>query len=321
MLPWRPLGMLAFGLIVIYLFIRIHGDGYDYPAQVAELGAELGFLKLPDITYLEISGNIHHNYFRELWRDHIRSSIHHDMDGKGASEDPHSQIREEGAHHGGDVVIEEDPSWIWMTNIWHESSECGPGHLRQYRRRLDHALLNDDSTSWELMYTHKFPGQITHTSLSRRKNEDEDQGAEKESIRLAIVYKVVRDEHVAYHSRVYHFGIYETRTELEECNVGFLETCHVHAPFVSFDYILPGSTPFKDVSLEHDMILYSRLIDTAAFRSLKLPVLQPGATSPEHPYVLDSGVPGPSLSMKSASCFLPPCRFFIKCLTNVELHL
>jgi hypothetical protein len=65
------------------------------------------------------------------------------------------------------------------------------------------------------MYTHKFPGQITHTSLSRRKNEDEDQGAEKESIRLAIVFKVVRDEHVAYHSRVYHFGIYETRTELE----------------------------------------------------------------------------------------------------------
>ncbi|KAF9365940.1 hypothetical protein BGX34_007440 [Mortierella sp. NVP85] len=200
------------------------------------------------------------------------------MDGKDATENPQSQIREEGAHHGGDVVIEEDPSWIWMTNIWHESSDCGP--------------------AWELMYTHKFPGQITHTSLSRRKNEDEDQGAEKESIRLAIVYKVVRDEHVAYHSRVYHFGIYETRTELEECNVGFLETCHVHAPFVSFDYILPGSTPFKDVSLEHDMILYSRLIDTAAFRSLKLPVLQPGATSPEHPYALGSGVPGPSLSCR-----------------------
>jgi len=129
MLPWRPLGMLAFGLIVIYLFICIHGDGYDYPAQVAELGAELGFPKLPDVTYLEISGNIHHNYFRKLWKDHIRSSIHHDMDGKDASEDPQSQIKEEGAHHGGNVVIEEDPSWIWMTNIWHESSECGPGTL------------------------------------------------------------------------------------------------------------------------------------------------------------------------------------------------
>lgn len=69
------------------------------------------------------------------------------------------------------------------------------------------------------MYTHRFPGPITHSSLSKHliplSNEDGDQGFEGESIRLAIVYKVVQNEQVAYHSRVYHFGIYDTRTELQ----------------------------------------------------------------------------------------------------------
>lgn len=65
------------------------------------------------------------------------------------------------------------------------------------------------------MYTHRFPGPITHSSLSKYKKAREVQGTERELVRLAIVYKVVRNEHVAYHSRVYHFGIYDTRTELQ----------------------------------------------------------------------------------------------------------
>ncbi|KAG0242128.1 hypothetical protein BGW41_004751, partial [Actinomortierella wolfii] len=36
MLPWRPLGMLAFGLGVIVVFIRMHGDGYDFPVKVSQ---------------------------------------------------------------------------------------------------------------------------------------------------------------------------------------------------------------------------------------------------------------------------------------------
>lgn len=61
------------------------------------------------------------------------------------------------------------------------------------------------------MYTHKLPGPVTHTSLSRRVITQERNGAERttESIRLAVVYKVIQDEHAAYHSRVYHFGVFQ----------------------------------------------------------------------------------------------------------------
>lgn len=60
------------------------------------------------------------------------------------------------------------------------------------------------------MYTHKLPGPITHTSLSRRMITQEKDGERTtESIRLAVVYKVIQDEHAAYHSRVYHFGVFQ----------------------------------------------------------------------------------------------------------------
>ena len=83
------------------------------------------------------------------------------------------------------------------------------------------------------MYTHKLPGPIVHASLSKRvfpsqkrstrrsstQNQDQDQDQsqdqtqdeetdiQREVIRLAVVFKVVQDEHVAYHSRIYHFGV------------------------------------------------------------------------------------------------------------------
>lgn len=66
------------------------------------------------------------------------------------------------------------------------------------------------------MYTHKLPGPITHSSLSRRVTTQDKDGAnhKTESIRLAVVYKVVEDEHAAYHSRVYHFGVYQEHADL-----------------------------------------------------------------------------------------------------------
>ncbi|KAF9586478.1 hypothetical protein BGW38_004189 [Lunasporangiospora selenospora] len=170
----------------------------------------------------------------------------------------------------------EGERWLWMTNIWNSDGGCGSGYLRQYRQRLGSVLVNDNMTAWELMYTHKFPGTITHSSISKRSflerelygdhgtseapplSSTQDEDAIHESIRLAVVIKVIEDERVSYHSRVYHFGIFETDRVLEECDPLSTDTCHAHAPFLNFDYILPGSMPIKDFSLEHDMMLYSR---------------------------------------------------------------
>lgn len=136
MLPWRPLGMLALGLSVIYLFIRMHGDGYDYPIKVAEHNAKLEFPRLPDRTYIEISGNVYHDPFRDSWQGYLRHNTTGDGgDNKDIKEDPRShhrqkimagwQMRSKQNKEG----IEEDESWVWMTNIWHEGNECGPGTL------------------------------------------------------------------------------------------------------------------------------------------------------------------------------------------------
>ncbi|KAI8600927.1 hypothetical protein EDD21DRAFT_375874 [Dissophora ornata] len=354
MLPWRPLGMLAFGLTVIFFFIRLHGDGYDFPVKVAEFLEELEFPKRPDRSFIEISG-VYHDNFRDgisnkLYtttsrsrtehgrehKDHTYSQAEGDISGSapepgataggndgdkdhgqkfmagwnsqwhlGKKKTANAESGKNGIDHNLQAAADEGQQWIWMTNIWHEDNDCGPGHLRQYRRRLDHVLMDDNSTTWELMYTHRFPGPITHTSLSKRvlpvssTNEEVEEPHSQqgqESIRLAIVYKVVEDEHVAYRSRVYHFGIFQSRDDLRECGSTSAETCHAHAPFVSFDYVLPGSTPIKDFTLEHDTILYSRLSDTSLFRSLKLPTLKVGATSPERPYALSYGSPGPLLN-------------------------
>lgn len=61
MLPWRPLGMLTFGLTIIFLFVRLHGDGYDSPVQVAICEKKLEQPK-PSRTFLEISG-VYHDQF------------------------------------------------------------------------------------------------------------------------------------------------------------------------------------------------------------------------------------------------------------------
>lgn len=137
MLPWRPLGMLALGLSVIYLFIRMHGDGYDYPIKVAEHNAKLEFPRLPDRTYVEISGNVYRDPFQDSWQEYTRRST--TGDNKGIKEDPRQKImagwqagskqNKEGTTYGGEEDVIEGDQWIWMTNIWHESNECGPGTL------------------------------------------------------------------------------------------------------------------------------------------------------------------------------------------------
>ncbi|KAI1311962.1 hypothetical protein EDD11_003218 [Mortierella claussenii] len=317
MLPWRPLGMLAFGLAVIFLFIRLHGDGFDFPVTIVRCKDELDFWSTPDRTYLETSGLDDHH--PPLWDTPLATSPH--ADGSGSSKTRHRSSVDTDTPSQGQMFMgtmhlgtkkaqdgaleyedEQHQQWVWMTTIWHEVSECGPGYLRQYRRRLDLVLTSNKSSPWELMYTHRFPGPITHSSISKRILPDDtissSSGKNREAIRLAVVYKVVEDERAEYHTRVYHFGVFQHVQDLKEgiqsAQCG--ETCHVHAPFLSFDYILPGSTPIKDFSLEHDMLLYSRLSDTALFRTIQLPALKAGATSPERPYSLTSGSHGPSSS-------------------------
>lgn len=62
MMPWRPLGMLTFGLTIIFLFVRLHGDGYDFPVQVAKCDRKLEQQPKPSRTFLEISG-VYHDQF------------------------------------------------------------------------------------------------------------------------------------------------------------------------------------------------------------------------------------------------------------------
>ncbi|KAG0001808.1 hypothetical protein BGZ79_004132 [Entomortierella chlamydospora] len=324
MIPWRPLGMLVFGLTVIFIFIRLHGNGYDFPVRIARCKDKLEFRK-PDRTYMEISG-VYHDHFRDWNADHAGSEgdskDHEQRFMAGWSSQWHlgkkkNKQADPAISASNDIdlgVTDNIQQWIWMTNIWHDDGDCGPGHLRQYRRRLDHTLASDNTSTWELMYVHKFPGVITHSSLSKRIISEPPLGdvqgtdgissteqTSRESIRLAIVYKVAREESVIYHSRVYHFGIFQGISELGECKSKSTETetCHTHEPFLNFDYTLPGSMSIKDFTLEHDTIIYSRLGDTTAFRSLKLPRLEPGSTSFQHPYVLPSGEPGTALDCRA----------------------
>ncbi|KAF9912178.1 hypothetical protein EC991_000588 [Linnemannia zychae] len=379
MLPWRPLGMLTFGLTIIFLFVRLHGDGYDFPVEVVRCSNTLDFPK-PSQTFLEISGVYHDDYLewpKEQDQDgsipipvppssHSSTSAHgHTADGRGGASSSagsvnHSQQQQQQQGQGikfgvgwnsqwqlgkkkmpaaGDPSDRRDEDsaqetdrqfqygqgagegsyldfeqWIWMTNVWLEDGDSGSGYLRQYRRRLDRVMASDMTTSWELMYTHRFPGIITHTSLSKRIFPDASTGADeesqkephqrppttrgRESNRLAIVYKVVQEEHVSYHTRIYHFDIFQHHAELKDCEPFTTATCHRHAPFLNFDYVLPGSSPIKDFTLEYNMIYYSRLYDTSEFRSLKLPRLKEGATTPERPFALTSGTPGPVMGSK-----------------------
>lgn len=85
-------------------------------------------------------------------------------------------------------------------------------------------------------------------------------------------------------------------TFLDDCGPS-TETCHRQHPFLSYDYVLPGTTLIKEVTLEHDTILYSRLSDTVQFRTLQLPKLKVGSTSPTRPFALSSGAAGPFMSM------------------------
>ncbi|KAF9094992.1 hypothetical protein BGX29_009221 [Mortierella sp. GBA35] len=353
MLPWRPLGMLTFGLTIIFLFVRLHGDGYEFPVKVAECKDTLDFPR-PGRTFLEISRVYYDDYWDWPQEQDQDGSIPVPPSSSSSSGEPaaggtasspspvppqqQQQQQEQGnkfgvgwssqwhlgkkklaaasggggihtgrreaeevtqetyqqhqnRQGGGQDAYMDQEQWIWMTNVWFEDANCGSGYLRQYRRRMDRVMESDNTTTWELMYTHRFLGVVTHTSLSKRifpeattatTDEEYMDGQERtttsprgqESIRLAIVYKVVQNEHVTYHARVYHFGVFQRHVELR------------------------GSSHIKDFSLEHDTIYYSRLSDTVEFRSLTLPRLKEGATSPERPFSLTSGVPGRPLICK-----------------------
>ncbi|KAG0331924.1 hypothetical protein BG000_010493, partial [Podila horticola] len=356
MVPWRALGMLCFGLVIIFMFVRLHGDGYDFPVKVAKMKDELEFPRQPDRTFLEVSSVYPQD---EEDQDAIGSGgarIEVESTGAGGSKDgggggggqkfavgwnsqwhlgKKKKVQEEEQRREATVVEtskmdheqdskegNRDERWVWMTNIWYNDGECGAGHLRQYRRRLGDVMATDNLTKWELMYTHKLPGPITHSSLSRRVITQDKDGLDHktESIRLAVVYKVVQDEHAAYHSRVYHFGVYQEHADLRgDCGPISTETCHRHRPFLSYDYVLPGTTLIKEFTLEHDTILYARLSDTALFRSLQLPKLKPGSTSPTRPFALSSGAPGPMM-MKAAdgTSFHMPVKGTIVSLENSD---
>ncbi|KAF9283833.1 hypothetical protein BGZ68_005069, partial [Mortierella alpina] len=270
MLPWRPLGMLVFGLSAIFVFIRLHGDGYDFPEELFLSQDELHLHPPPTRSFMEVSGVVLDDY-QDYYGDEsddgsfkTEESEYHHRHGQGhkavvrsntqwhlgkdranvvATDQAATDAQDDKGTSGHDLLEEypDGKQWIWLTNVWHEVGEC---LLRQYRRRLDHVLASNNTNGWELMYTHRFPGPITHTSLSKRvlprrardghPTERAESAQPRISTRLAVVYKVVQDEHIAYYSRIYHFGVFHSHQDLE------------------------GSTPIKDFTLDHDTILYSR---------------------------------------------------------------
>ncbi|KAG0270116.1 hypothetical protein DFQ27_000417 [Actinomortierella ambigua] len=403
MMPWRSLGMLAFGLGVIMMFIRMHGDSYDFPTKVNQSNESLPlshehqrrrvdtvvlevstlFPEDPAIIYPESShttaaaaapffmedevpledvGNQLEEVDKEhrdtggdpmaedttqqqkkpsppLPRpegtDHQLGDGRHDGQwpvGKRRSMHPpfsHSDQQDQQNQYDRQVATDQtvlrggkEQPWAWLTMIQHESDTCSPGVVYQYGRPLESVLRPGDDNSWKLLYTHKLPGSIIHTSVSRRlvplskeirarrlkeraerltdtTRESALHGDAREAIRLAVLYKVVQDETAAYYLRVYHFGRFQPADKpLQDDCGGQKSDCYQHDPFVFFDYKLPGSMPFKDFVLEHDTIIYTRANDPYMFRFLKLPNLKVGATSQNQPYELANGSTGPKQACK-----------------------
>jgi hypothetical protein len=171
MLPWRPLGMLTFGLTIIFLFVRLHGDGYDFPVQVVKCDNTLDFPK-PSQTFLEISGVYHNDYLewpKEQDQDgsipiHVPPSSHaaggrggglkigvgwnsqwhlgnKKIPATGASsgrlEEDSTQNTNRQPRYGQETdedVYLESEQWIWMTNVWLEDGDSGSGKGRRMGR-------------------------------------------------------------------------------------------------------------------------------------------------------------------------------------------
>ncbi|KAF9162722.1 hypothetical protein DFQ26_003295 [Actinomortierella ambigua] len=360
MMPWRSLGMLAFGLGVIMMFIRMHGDSYDFPTKVNQSNESLPlshehqrrrvdtvvlevstlFPEDPAIIYPESSHTTAAAAAPFFMEDEVPledvgnqledvDKEHRDTGGDPMAEDTTQQQKKpspplprpestdhqlgDGRHDGqwpvgrrrsmhppfshsdqqdqqnqydrqvatAQTVLRggKEQPWAWLTMIQHESDTCSPGVVYQYGRPLESVLRPGDDNSWKLLYTHKLPGSIIHTSVSRRlvplskeirarrlreraerltdtTRESALHGDAREAIRLAVLYKVVQDETAAYYLRVYHFGRFQ-----------------------------PADKPLQ-------------ANDPYMFRFLKLPNLKVGATSQNQPYELTNGSTGPKQACK-----------------------
>jgi len=165
MMPWRPLGMLSFGLTIIYLFIRLHGEGYDFPESVGYNNATIEHYrsKRPDRTFLEISPvylaeevlfTKESDFFQtdpeegtEVQPDRKEGQVEKDKVTGGSGGGAglwQSQWRKMKGSKENDASTqapvdetEMDPlgskgnerQWIWMTNLWYDDGDCGPGNL------------------------------------------------------------------------------------------------------------------------------------------------------------------------------------------------
>lgn len=157
--------MLAFGLVIIFMFVRLHGDGYDFPVRVAKMKDELEFPRPPDRTYLEVSslypqdeddddkdaiggggdkrpepgtgaavGSKEGPKFGVVWHP----QWHLGKKKKVVEEEEQPPQKEEATtvvetqkvdEQGKDEHEHEDERWVWMTNIWHNDGDCGSGIL------------------------------------------------------------------------------------------------------------------------------------------------------------------------------------------------
>lgn len=171
-MPWRPLGMLSFGLTIIYLFIRLHGDGYDFPEIITRNNGTIEHYggKRPDRTFLEISPvylaedvifTKESDFFQTDPEDGVQSDrteaqAENDKaagDGGGGAGLWQSQWRKMKGSKDNDASAQEsadeaemDPlgskrneqQWIWLTNLWYDDGDCGPGKTTSVKEKRDY---------------------------------------------------------------------------------------------------------------------------------------------------------------------------------------
>jgi len=105
MLPWRPLGMLAFGLSAIFVFIRLHGDGYDFPQELFRHRDELHLHPLPTRSFMEVS-----NVVLDDYRDYYGADSDSDSDDRFHTAEVRHD-RRQGQDQGHKYVVGWNKQW------------------------------------------------------------------------------------------------------------------------------------------------------------------------------------------------------------------
>lgn len=125
-------------------------------------------------------------------------------------------------------------------------------------------LKQTPEEEWEICHSHLLEGPISKLSKS-------PEGTD--ALQFAVLYHVIQNDTIQHYARIYYF---------------------VNNTSEYKDVLFPGNTLINAISLEKDMILYSRDPDYHRFRIAYLPKNLLAAPHSEHaqPILLDIGQKG-----------------------------